>query len=98
MKGLWYDAKPFLSVLIILSFMFLLVFIKMDNRQMGYQLFKLYQKEKKAREEQRHDMAVLARMTSPERIRRLAISRYSYQPAEEGQVIRIAGSGSAVIK
>lgn len=98
MKGLWHDAKPFFSVIIILSFMFLLVFVKMDNRQMGYKLFKLYQKEKKAREEQRHHMAELARMTSPERIRRLAISRYSFRPAEDGQVIRIAGSGSAVIK
>ena len=84
--------------MIILGFLFSLVFIKLQNRSLSYSLFQLYRIEKKAREEQRHKLAQLAQMMSPDRVRRLATNRYRFRRAEKGQVVRIAGSGAAVIK
>lgn len=92
------SIKPFLSVVFILSTLFVLVFVKMENRRMGYAILDLAHQEKKAREQQRLKLVQVAKMTSPERIRRIATSRFTFQPAKEGQVIRIAGSGTAVIK
>lgn len=65
---------------------------------MGYAILDLAHQEKKAREHQRLKLVQLAKMTSPERIRKIATSRFTFQSAKEGQVIRIAGSGTAVIK
>ncbi|MBY0316832.1 MAG: cell division protein FtsL [Bdellovibrionales bacterium] len=98
MKRTIENVKPFMSVLFILLTLFGLVFVKMENRRMGYAILNLAHKEKKAREQQRLKLVQVAKMTSPERIRKIATSRLTFQSAKEGQVIRIAGSGSVVIK
>lgn len=79
-------------------FLLVVVVIKMENRRMGYKLFKLYGQEKKVRDEQRADLVRLARLNSPERIRQIATRVYKYDRAKKGQVVRIAAQGSAVIK
>lgn len=90
--------KPLISLFLVWSFLFLTVFIKMENRRLGYEALKLYQKEKQAREEKRQKMAELARLNSPERIRRVATRIYNYKKARKEQVIRVAAKGTAVIQ
>ena len=90
--------KPFLSVSIFLLSLFAVVYIKMENRRMGYVLLDLAEKEKQMTQKQRLALVNLARMTSPERVRKIATTQLTFQNAKEGQVIRVAGSGNAVVK
>ena len=90
--------KPFLSVAILLFSLFAVVYIKMENRRMGYILLDLAEKEKQFTQKQRLALVNLARMTSPERVRKIATTQLTFQNAKEGQVIRVAGSGNAVVK
>jgi hypothetical protein len=98
MKKFLNNIKPFISVSIILATFFSIVFIRMENRRVGYAIFDLAQKEKKVTQQQRIAMLNLARMTSPERVRKFATERLTFQSAKEGQVIRVTGRGSAVIR
>lgn len=91
-------SKPFVSVFIILLTMFGVVFVKMENRRMGYVLLDLAEKEKQMNQKQRLALAHLAKLTSPERVRKIATTQLTFQNAKEGQVIRVAGSGNAVVK
>ncbi|MCB9072898.1 MAG: hypothetical protein H6623_04685 [Bdellovibrionaceae bacterium] len=86
--------KPYLSIAVIVTCLFIVVYIKMENRRMGYALFDLAKKEKIIHQEQRLATAKLAKMTSAERVRDIAQSRLTFQKAKEGQVIRVAGSGN----
>lgn len=90
--------KPFLSVSILLLSLFAVVYIKMENRRMGYVLLDLAEKEKQITQKQRLALVNLARMTSPERVRKIATTQLTFQNAKEGQVIRVAGSGNAAVK
>jgi len=92
------EFKPFLSVFIIIATLFTVVFIRMENRRIGYEIFDLAQKEKQETQKQRLALVNLARITSPERVRKIATTRLSFEHAKEGQVIRVAGRGSAVVK
>ena len=98
MKTFFKDIKPFLSMTFILITMFSLVYVKMENRRMGYVLLDLAQKEKMSMEKQRLSVARLANITSPERVRKIATGRMTFQNAKDGQVIRVAGSGTALVK
>lgn len=98
MKTFFKDIKPFLSISFILLAMFSVVYVKMENRRMGYVLLDLAQQEKETREKQRLAVARLAKITAPERVRKIATSKMTFQSAKEGQVMRMAGSGTAVIK
>lgn len=92
------NLKPFISVFFILATLFTVVFIRMENRRMGYAIYDLAAIEKLETQKQRMALVNLARMTSPERVRKLATERFTFQSAKEGQVIRVTGRGSAVIR
>ena len=94
------SLKPYLSIFIVLCCLYAVVYIKMENRRMGYSLFDLAKKEKIIRQEQRLATAKLAKMTSADRVRSIAQNKLTFQAAKEGQIIRVAGSGSgtAVVK
>lgn len=98
MKTFFKDIKPFVSISFILLAMFSVVYVKMENRRMGYVLLDLAQQEKETLEKQRLAVARLAKITAPERVRKIATSKMTFQSAKEGQVMRMAGSGTAVIK
>ncbi len=98
MKILLENAKPFISIVFILMTLFAVVFVRMENRRMGYEIYDLAEIEKKEIQKQRVAMLHLARMTSPERVRKLATERMTFQQAKEGQVIRVTGRGSAIIR
>lgn len=86
--------KPYLSITIVLICLYSVVYIKMENRRMGYAIFELAKQEKFYRQEQRLATARLAKTTSAERVRNIAQKRLTFQSAKEGQVIRVAGSGA----
>ena len=92
------NTKPFVSVFILLLSLFAVVYVKMENRRMGYVLLDLAEKEKQMTQKQRLALVNLARMTSPERVRKIATTQLTFQNAKDGQVIRVAGRGSAAVK
>ena len=98
MKAFLKDLKPFLSVSFILLSMFAVVYVKMENRRMGYVLLDMLQQEKEIRQKQRLSVARLAKITAPERVRKIATGKMTFQSAKDGQVIRVAGSGTALVK
>ncbi len=97
-KKITETMRPFLSLFFILLALFAVVFVKMENRRMGYVLLDLAEQEKRMTLKQRLALANLARMTSPERVRKIATTQLTFQTAKEGQVIRVAGSGTAAVK
>jgi Cell division protein FtsL len=98
MKKLNENIKPFVSVFILLLSLFAIVYVKMENRRMGYVLLDLAEKEKRITQKQRLSMVSLARMTNPERVRKIATTQLTFQNAKEGQVIRVAGQGTVAVK
>ncbi len=98
MKNLNENIKPFFSVFILLLSLFAIVYVKMENRRMGYALLELAEKEKRATQRQQLSMVSLARMTSPERVRKIATTQLTFQNAKQGQVIRVAGQGTVAVK
>ena len=91
------SIKPFISVMLLMCFLFSIAFIKMENRRMGYSFLKLVHKEKVLRNKQREKSLQLARMTRPERVRVLATQRLPMKKAGEGQIIQMA-EGMAIIQ
>ena len=92
------SIKPFISVIILMCFLFVFAFIKMENRRMGYSFLKLAKKEKQLRNQQREKALRLAEMTGPERVQELASQRLPMKKAGSGQIIQITGSGVDIIQ
>lgn len=92
------SMKPFISIALLMCFLFSFAFIKMENRRMGYSFMKLAQKEKQLRNQQREKVVKLARMTGPQRVQLLATQRLPMRKAEQGQIIQMTGSGVAFIQ
>ena len=90
--------KPFLSVLLVMGFLFTFAFIKMENRRLGYSFMKLAQKEKSLRNKQRQKSIKLARMTGPQRVQFLATQKLPLKKARSGQIIQMTGGGLAFIQ
>ncbi len=90
--------KPFLSVMILMCFLFVFAFIKMENRRMGYSFLQLAKKEKQLRNQQREKLLRLAKMTGPERVQLLATQHLPMKKAASGQIIQMTGSGVAIIQ
>lgn len=90
--------RPFLSILIIMGFLFVFAFIKMENRRMGYSLVKLTQQEKQMRHKHREKILRLAKMTGPERVRLIATERLPMRKAHHGQIIQMSLNGVAILQ
>lgn len=90
--------NPFISVLLVMGFLFTFAFIKMENRRLGYSFMKLTQKEKVLRNQQRKKSIQLARMMGPERVQYVATQRLPLKKASAGQIIQMTGDGLAIIQ
>lgn len=84
--------KPFLSVLLIISTLFGLVFLQMEERRMGYALLRLNREQRKVVEERRQRSSLLAKMTRPEHVERVAQSRMTLKKVQAKQIIHLTGS------
>lgn len=90
--------KPFLSVLLVMVFLFSLAFIKMEIRRMSYSFVKLAQHEKSLRNKERERLVRLAKMTGPERVQLVATQKLPMKRASQGQIIQMTGDGIAYIQ
>ena len=87
------ELKPYLSIFIIITFLFSIVFLKMEIRRVGYADLKLARDEKRTRDQQRAQMIALAKVTRPDRLQKVAESRLTLRKAEAGQIIQMTDSG-----
>ncbi len=87
------ELKPYLSIFIIITFLFSVVFLKMEIRRIGYADLKLSRDEKRVRDQSRGHMIALAKVTRPGRLQKLAESRLTLRKAESGQIIQMSDLG-----
>ena len=90
--------KPFISILLMMCFLFGVAFIKMEIRRMGYSFVKLAQKEKEMRNQQRQKSVQLAKMLSLERVQLLATQKLPMKKAAKGQIIQMTSEGVVIVQ
>jgi cell division protein FtsL len=90
------DAAPFVSVIIIVTTLFMVVFCKMELRRIGYQVLKLSRVERQMHDRERQQMIQLAKITQPERVQQVAQNRLTLKRAEAGQIIQMTERGIAL--
>lgn len=90
------EFKPFLSLVILVFTLFVVAFLKMEVRRLGYQVLKETKQFKTLKDQQRLKSMELAKMTRPEQIRKYAMSRLTLGEARNGQIIQLVGSRIAV--
>ncbi len=79
--------KPFLSVFILISIIFSVVFVKMENRRLGYELLKVARVKKSVESQMRDRQMALAKLTRPDRVESLAQELLDLKKIESKQVI-----------
>lgn len=92
------QIKPFISILIIVATLFSIVFLKMENRRLGYSVLKLSRVEKHVKDEKRLLSMDFAKLTRPDRIEIYAKTVLDLKKATKGQVIQISGQKLAFVQ
>jgi cell division protein FtsL len=87
----WAPLKPFLSIVILISTLFALVFVQMEERRMGYELLKLTREQKRLVEERRMKEMQLAKLTRLQQVEKIA-SRLPLRKVQANQIIHLSGS------
>jgi len=90
------QLAPLVSVLIILASLFSLVFLQMEVRRMGYIVLKQTREYKKVQDEHRLKVMRYAKITRPERLRELAVTRLTLSEAKSSQIIHMSGDKIAL--
>lgn len=86
--------KPFLSVFFIVTTFFVLVFLKMEERRMSYEVLKLTREYKKSAENQKQKEIQLAKLTKPQFIENIAKEKLTLKRATASQIIQLSPSTS----
>lgn len=89
--------KPFISVTVMISFIFGLTVLKLENRKLGYKLYTLAKDEKNLREQKRRGIKQLVEMTRPQRINNLALNQGELRTADKKQLIHLTETGLAYL-
>ncbi len=90
------QLRPLFSVIIIIFSLFALVFLQMEVRRMGYVVLKQSREYKTLLDRTRAQTMDYAKMTRPERVRDMAVSRLTLNDAKSGQIIHMAGDNIAL--
>lgn len=85
-----HQLKPFASVLIIISTLFAIVFLQMEERRVGYGVLKLTREYKKAAEERRTREVQLAKVTRPQLLDQIAKSKFTLKKIEPKQIVLLS--------
>ena len=88
--------KPVLSILIIIFSLFLMVFLQMEVRRLGYMVWKQGRDYKVVLDEKRTLAAEYAKITRPARLQEVAVSRLTLGQAKAGQIIHMSGDRVAL--
>lgn len=83
--------KPFLSISMIILSGFLVVFVKMENRRLGYSLLKLSREIRNTMYDQQQLMMRFASLTRLDRVENYASTQLELQRAQPSQIIQVAG-------
>ena len=92
------SVKPFISILLVMGFLFGMAFLKMENRRLGYSFMSLANHEKEMRRQQREKVIQLSMMTGPERVQYIATQKLPLRKASDQQVIQMTGEGVAYLQ
>jgi hypothetical protein len=95
-RGRWHDIMPFVSVFLLVSTLFGMVFLKMEVRRMGYSVLKASRDVRRLQDHQRLMSMEYARLTRPEQIRKYAVSKLTLNDARNGQIIQLTGQKLAL--
>ncbi len=87
----WEEFKPFLSLFIIVATLFSAAFVKMEVRRMGYVVLRETRTYKQLRDQNRSLNIQWVERTTPERVKRLALSQLTLNQAKNGQIIQLMG-------
>lgn len=96
MTNKWNDLKPIMSVIFIVLTLFFLVFAKMEARRLGYSVLKQSREFRRLQDNYRLKVIDYAKLTSPENLRKMAVSKFTLSEAEVGQIIHMSGKQIAV--
>lgn len=86
--------KPFFSILLIIGTLFSLVFLQMEERRLGYAILKSTREQRQVIEEKRARTMMLAKITRPQNVERLAQSRFTLKKIQANQIIHLTGSST----
>ena len=87
----WAPLKPFLSIVVMISTLFALVFLQMEERRIGYEILKLNHEQKHLIEDRRLKEMHLAKVTRPQQMEKLAVSRLTLRKIQASQIIHLSG-------
>lgn len=90
------SLKPFLSILFVIFTLLGVVFVKMEERRLGYLMLKQNRVYRKIRDLNRRQVMEYAKVTRPERVRELALTRLTMNDPRSGQIIQLTGDNVAV--
>ena len=90
------NLKPFFNVLIVISALFVIVFLKMELRRMNYTFLLRSRVYGELQDSYYKNLLLQARLTRSERLEKWAHSRMTLNWAKEGQVILVIGEKAAV--
>jgi hypothetical protein len=92
----WAPLRPFLSVVLIISTLFSIVFLQMEERRMGYAILKLTRDQKELMELKRGKEMNLAQLTRPQHVESLAQKKFTLKKISDKQIIHLTGSSLVV--
>jgi len=90
------SISPIISLLIILSTLFATVFLQMEVRRIGYVVWKQSREHKSLLDEHRLLVADYAKLTRPQHLQEVAVSRFTLSEPKTGQIIHMSGERFAV--
>lgn len=83
------SIKPFFSVFLIIATLFGMVFLKMEERRMSYEMLRLSRAYKKIAELKKQKEIELTKFTRPQYVETIAKSRLTLKKAQEKQIIHL---------
>lgn len=84
--------KPVISIIIMIFSLFVIVFVQMEERRIGYDVLVLNRAQRRVLEEKRVLALQLARLMKPQNVERLAQSRLTMKKVQSNQIIHLTGS------
>lgn len=84
------DINPFLSIMILVSTLFLIALLHMEERRLGYQIYYLAQQNKKVEIERKVKEIELAKLAIPSQIMSFAKHKLTLRNPELNQIIHLA--------
>lgn len=87
--------RPFLSVVFIITMLFTIVFLQMEERRAGYVLLKLTREQRSLLDEKREREIQLAKFSRPQFVEQVAQRRLTLKKVSAAQIIHLPGEGLA---